>query len=68
MWTLAYVGNSLLFTLFHMIMGQYDPDWPSLPFIATISVLGFQKFLTLFFFETLYVPVRPFLDILFQKS
>ena len=30
-------------TLFHMTMGQYDPDCPSLSFIATISVLGFKN-------------------------
>ena len=40
--------NDAPLTLFHMTMGQYDPDCQSLSFIATISVLGFQKFMTLF--------------------
>ena len=36
-----FLGDRL--TLFHMTMGQYDPDCPSLSFIATISVLGFKN-------------------------
>ena len=35
-------------TLFHMTMGQYDPDCPNLSTIASISAIGFPKFMTLF--------------------